>query len=414
MTVRGPNGDRTLIPLLLNNKDNIIMKKDTKIAHAGRDKKWTGQAVNPPVYHTSTIIHDTVADLKFALKNFKNKILYYGRRGTPTQFAFREAMAELEGGYDCLVYPCGLAAINAALLSFLSSGDHLLMVDTTYGPTRALCKTVLKRMGIETTFYDPLIGGNISQFIKENTKVIFTESPGSITMELQDIPAISKVAKQHEIVLMIDNTYGNLINFSPFDHGVDVSIQAATKYIVGHSDAMLGTITTNEKYWDQLYDNSFYMGYTAAPDDINLALRGIRTIKTRLKQHEASALKIAKWLKSREEVDLILHPAFPDCPGNEIWKRDFNGSNGLFSFTLKDGNDKAITAFLDHLKLFKMGFSWGGFESLAMSFYNLKGERDLPLWDDYGPLIRLHIGLEDVDDLIADLDQAFDQFNAAL
>lgn len=390
------------------------MKKDTKIVHAGRKKEWTGKAVNPPVYHTSTIIHDTVADLKFALKNLKNKIMYYGRRGTPTHFAFREAMAELEGGHDCLLYPCGLAAINAALMSFLSSGDHLLMVDTTYGPTRALCNTVLKRLGIETTFYDPLIGEDISELIQDNTKVIFTESPGSVTMEVQDIPAIAKIAKKHNIIMMLDNTYGNLINFSPFDYGIDVSIQAATKYIVGHSDAMLGTITTNEQHWKQLYENSYYMGYTAAPDDINLALRGIRTIKTRLKQHEASALKIAEWLKSKDEVDLVLHPAFDDCPGHKFWKRDFNGSNGLFSFTLKEGDDASITAFLDHLNLFKMGFSWGGFESLVMSFYNLKKERELPLWDDYGPLVRLHVGLEDADDLIADLDQAFDHYKAAL
>ncbi|MDG1708291.1 MAG: cystathionine beta-lyase, partial [Emcibacteraceae bacterium] len=276
-----------------------------------------------------------------------------------------------------------------------------------YGPTRALCNTVLKRMGIETTFYDPMIGSGINQLIKDNTKVIFTESPGSVTMEIQDIPAIAKVAHENDIVMMLDNTYGNLINFKPYDHGIDISIQAATKYIVGHSDAMLGTITTNEKYWDQLYDNSYLMGYTAAPDDINLALRGIRTINARIKQHEASAIKIAKWLQTRDEVDLILHPAFTDCPGHEIWKRDFNGSNGLFSFTLKQGGDEEITRFLDSLDLFKMGFSWGGFESLVMSFYNLKKDRDLPLWDKYGPLIRLHVGLEDPDDLIADLEKGF-------
>ncbi len=390
------------------------MKKDTKIVHAGRNKKWTGQSVNVPVYHTSTIIHDTVEDLKFAIKNFKNNAMYYGRRGTPTHFAFREAMAELEGGHGCLVYPCGLAAINAALMSFLSTGDHLLMVDTVYGPTRVLCNTVLARMGIETTYYDPLIGGAIKNLIQDNTKVIFTESPGSVTMEIQDIPAISKIAHQRDIIVMLDNTWGNLICFEPYKHGVDISIQAATKYIVGHSDAMLGTITASEKYWDRLYDNSFYMGYTAAPDDINLAMRGIRTINARIKQHEESALKVATWLSGRDEVDLVLHPAFTDCPGHDIWKRDFNGSCGLFSFTLKQGDGKAITALLDNMNLFKMGFSWGGFESLAMSFYNLKGERTLNLWDNYGPLVRLHVGLEDADDLIEDLDQAFEYFNNAL
>ncbi|MBL4603049.1 MAG: cystathionine beta-lyase [Emcibacteraceae bacterium] len=390
------------------------MKKDTKIVHAGRDKKWTGQVVSPPVYHASTIIHDTVEDLKYAIKNKNNHVMFYGRRGTPTHFAFREAMTELEGGYDCLVYPSGLAAINAALLSFLSSGDHLLMVDTTYEPTRHLCNKVLKRMGIETTYYDPLIGAGIKNLIKDNTKVIFTESPGSVTMEIQDIPAISKIAKEHDIVLMLDNTWGNLLSFDPYVHGVDISIQAATKYIVGHSDAMLGTITANEKHWSQLYDNSFYMGYTAAPDDINLAMRGIRTIKIRMKQHEQSALKIAKWLSSHEEVDKVLHPALTDCPGHEIWKRDFNGSNGLFSFTLKQGDDNAMTALLDNLKLFKMGYSWGGFESLVMSFYNLKKERELNHWDNYGPLVRLHVGLEDVDDLIADLDQGLEHYKKAL
>ncbi len=387
------------------------MKKDTQIVHSGRNKKWTGQAVNVPVYHASTIIFDTVAELQNGIQNFQKKIPFYGRRGTPTHFAFRDAMVELEGGHDCLVYPSGLAAINIALLSFLGSGDHLLMVDTVYGPTRALCNTVLKRMGIETSYYDPMVGKGIKSLIKKNTKVIFTESPGSVTMEVQDIPAISKVAREQDIIHMLDNTYGNLINFNPYDHGVDISIQAATKYIVGHSDAMLGTVSSTEKYWQRLQDNSSYMGQTAAPDDINLAMRGIRTINTRIKQHQESALKVANWLKSRPEVDLVLHPAFADCPGHKIWKRDFNGSNGLFSFTLKVGNDEAVTAFLDNLELFKMGYSWGGFESLVMSFYDLKKERKLALWDNYGPLIRLHIGLEDPDDLISDLEVGFKYFS---
>jgi len=390
------------------------MKKDTKLIHAGRKSKWTNKAVSPPVYHASTIIHETVADLNDAIKNIPNNSMFYGRRGTPTHFAFREAMVELEGGFGCLVYPSGLAAINAALMTYLSAGDHLLMVDTVYGPTRTLCDTVLKRMGIEVTYYDPLIGDGISDFIKENTAVIFTESPGSVTMEIQDIPAISSIARENDIIVMLDNTYGNLINFDPYSHGVDVSIQAATKYIVGHSDAMLGTITTREKYWKKLFHQSYAMGYTAGPDDIDRAMRGLRTLKTRLIQHEKSALKVAKWLAGQDIVDRILHPAFDGCPGHDIWKRDFNGSNGLFSFTLNSGNDQAITALLDNLKLFKMGFSWGGFESLIMSFYDLKNERDLGLWDDYGPLVRLHIGLENADDLIADLDQGLEHFKRAL
>lgn len=390
------------------------MKKDTKFIHAGRDKKYTGKAVNPPVYHASTILHDSVAELNDATKNIPDNSMFYGRRGTITHFAFRDAMVELEGGHGALVYPSGLAAINAALMTFLDTGDHLLMVDTVYGPTRTLCDTVLSRMGVETTYYDPNAGANISKSIKDNTKVIFTESPGSVTMEIQDIPAISKIAHNHNIMVMIDNTYGNLVNFDPYAHGVDLSVQAATKYIVGHSDAMLGTITCSEKYWKKLFHQSYAMGYTAGPDDIDRAMRGIRTLKTRIKQHEESALKIAKWLKNHDLVDLVLHPAFSDCPGHEIWKRDFNGSNGLFSFTFNEGHDEAMTAMLDSFKLFKMGYSWGGFESLAMSFYDLKKERDLNLWDDYGPLVRLHVGLEDVDDLIADLEQGFTYYKKAL
>ncbi len=392
------------------------MKKDTKIIHAGRDKKWTGQAVSPPVYHASTILFDTVADLKEGLRTFKQKRMFYGRRGTPTHFAFRDAMTQLEGGHDCLVYPSGIAAVSAALLSFLSSGDHLLMVDTCYGPTRALCNKVLKRMGIETSYYNPMVGSDIGDLIKDNTKAIFCESPGSLTMEIQDIPAISKVAKEKDIVVMLDNTYGNLMNFNPFDHGVDISIQSATKYIVGHSDAMLGTVSATETLWPRLQDNSYFMGQTAAPDDIYLAMRGLKTLSQRIKHHEQSALKVAEWLKDQDVVEKVLHPAFSDCPGHEIWKRDFNGSNGLFSFTLKEkeGSDTAITALLDHFKLFKMGYSWGGFESLVMSFYDLKRERDLNLWDDYGPLVRLHVGLEDVDDLIADLDYGLAHYKKAL
>lgn len=392
----------------------IAMKKDTKLIHAGREKKYTGKAVSPPVYHASTIIHDTVQELNESIKNIPNNSMFYGRRGTPTHFAFRKAMVELEGGYGALVYPSGLAAINAALMTFLSSGDHLLMVDTVYGPTRTLCDTVLTRMGIEITYYDPHCGASISNLFKKNTKAVFTESPGSVTMEIQDIPSIANAAHENNIMVMIDNTYGNLVNFDPYAHGVDLSIQAATKYIVGHSDAMLGTVTCGEKYWKKLFHQSYAMGYTAGPDDVDRAMRGIRTIRTRIKQHEQSALKIAGWLKKQNLVDMVLHPAFSDCPGHEIWKRDFSGSNGLFSFTMTEGNDDAITAMMDSFTLFKMGFSWGGFESLAMSFYDLKSEREFDHWNDYGPLVRLHVGLEDVDDLIADLEQGLDHYKKAL
>ena len=287
--------------------------------------------------------------------------MFYGRRGTTTSFAFQEAMVELEGGAGCALYPSGTAAISNAILSFVKSGDHLLMVDSVYEPTRGFCDGILKNMGVETSYYDPMIGEGIAELIRDNTSVIFLESPGSLTMEVQDVPAIAKVAKQHDILVMLDNTWASPINFQPFEYGVDISIQAATKYIVGHSDVMLGTATANEKHWDQLRENSYLMGQCTSPDDIYLAMRGMRTLGVRLRQHEENALKVAKWLEQRPEVDHIRHPAFSTCPGHEFWKRDFTGGNGLFSFVLNRGNSKAVTALLDGMDHFKNGLFLGWF-----------------------------------------------------
>ncbi|MFA0627545.1 cystathionine beta-lyase [Vibrio sp. 10N.222.49.A3] len=388
--------------------------KTTKLITAGRDKKWTNGVVNPPVQRASTVVFNTVEEKRKATINRANKTLFYGRRGTTTHFAFQDAMVEVEGGVGCALYPCGTAAISNAILSFVETGDHILMVDTCYEPTRDFCDTIMKKMGVETTYYEPTIGEGIQDLIKPNTKVLFTESPGSVTMEVQDIPTLARIAHEHDIIVMLDNTWAAGVNFSPFDFGVDISIQAATKYIVGHSDVMLGTAVANEKCWDQLREQSYLMGQCVSPDDAYLGLRGIRTLDVRLRQHAESSLKVAKWLETRPEVDHVRHPALESCPGHEFFKRDFTGGNGLFSFVLKNSNTKATTALLDGMTHFSMGYSWGGFESLILanepsSFNSLRTVAN-PNFE--GTLIRVHIGLEDVDDLIADLEAGLDRYNA--
>ena len=390
------------------------MKEDTKIVSAGRKSKWTRGVVNPPVERASTVVFDSVKEMKHATANKANQVLFYGRRGTTTSFAFSDAMTELEGGAGCALYPSGTAAITNAILAFVTAGDHILMVDTAYEPTRDFCDKVLTRIGVTTTYYDPMIGEGISELIQENTRVVFLESPGSITMEVQDVPAIAKVAHQKGCIVMLDNTWASPINFKPFDYGVDISIQAATKYIVGHSDVMLGTATATEKYWPQLRENSYLMGQCTSPDDLYLALRGIRTLGVRMSQHEQNALKVANWLQRRPEVDTLLHPAFESCPGHDAFKRDFTGSNGLFSFVLNRGDQKSLEALLDGMEHFKMGYSWGGFESLILGVSRLSSMRSATKWPYKHPLIRLHIGLEDVEDLIEDLEKGFERLNKAL
>ncbi|MEZ8232564.1 cystathionine beta-lyase [Vibrio splendidus] len=388
--------------------------KTTKLITAGRDKKWTNGVVNPPVQRASTVVFNSVEEKRKATINRANKTLFYGRRGTNTHFAFQDAMVEVEGGAGCALYPCGTAAISNAILSFVETGDHILMVDTCYEPTRDFCDTIMKKMGVETTYYEPTIGEGIQDLIKPNTKVLFTESPGSVTMEVQDTPTLARIAHEHDIIVMLDNTWAAGVNFSPFDFGVDISIQAATKYIVGHSDVMLGTAVANEKCWDQLREQSYLMGQCVSPDDAYLALRGIRTLDVRLRQHAESSLKVAKWLETRPEVDHVRHPALESCPGHEFFKRDFTGGNGLFSFVLKNSNTKATTALLDGMTHFSMGYSWGGFESLILanepnSFDSL---RTVANPNFTGTLVRVHIGLEDVDDLIADLEAGLERYNA--
>ncbi|WP_070963062.1 cystathionine beta-lyase [Vibrio sonorensis] len=390
--------------------------KKTKLVTAGRDKKWTHGVVNPPVQRASTVVFNTVAEKHHATVNRANQTLFYGRRGTETHFAFQQAMVDVEGGAGCALYPCGTAAISNAIISFVEQGDHILMVDTCYEPTRDFCDKILKKLGVETTYFDPMIGAGIADLIQDNTKILFCESPGSITMEVMDIPTMAEIAHQKEVIVMLDNTWAAGVQFNPFEHGVDISIQAATKYIVGHSDVMLGTAVASEQYWDQLREQSYLMGQCVSPDDAYLGLRGLRTLDVRLRQHEQNSLTVAKWLESRPEVDHVRHPGLPSCPGHEFFNRDFNGGNGLFSFVLKTSYPRATTALLDGMKHFSMGYSWGGFESLILanepkSFNSLRTVAN-PNFE--GTLVRVHIGLEDVEDLIADLEAGFERYNALI
>ncbi|AUI86239.1 cystathionine beta-lyase [Vibrio azureus] len=390
--------------------------KNTKLISAGRNSEWTHGVVNPPVQRASTIVFNSVAEKKHATINRANKALFYGRRGTQTHFALQDAMVTLEGGAGCALYPCGTAAISNTILSFIETGDHILMVDSCYEPTRDFCDVILKKMRVDTTYFDPLIGNNIRKLIQPNTKILFLESPGSITMEVMDVPSIAAIAHEYGIIVVLDNTWGAGVNFSPFEHGVDISIQAATKYIVGHSDVMLGTAVATEQYWDQLREQSYLMGQCVSADDAYLALRGIRTLDVRLRQHAENSLKVAQWLTQRSEVDHVRHPSLPTCPGHEFFSRDFSGGNGLFSFVLKTSRPQATTALLDGMKHFAMGYSWGGFESLILANEpnSFKSLRTVANPNFSGTLIRLHIGLEDVDDLITDLEQGFARYNSTL
>ncbi|MEQ9589155.1 MAG: cystathionine beta-lyase [Parvibaculaceae bacterium] len=377
--------------------------QDTTIVTTGRDPHNNHGVINPPVYHASTILYPSVAAL-----HARDAEVTYGRRGTPTTFAFQDAVAELEGGYRTLVTPSGLSACSIALLAHLKAGDHVLVTDSVYGPTRTFCDVVLKRYGIDVEYYDPVIGPGIASLIRAETSVVYTEAPGSQTFEMQDIPAIAKAAHDAGALVIMDNTWASPLFCNPFALGADVSIQAATKYIVGHSDVMMGTITTNESVWRATIKNHGAIGITAGPDDIYLALRGLRTLSVRLHRHMETGIFLAKWLEDRPEVSRVLHPALPTDPGHEIWKRDFSGACGLFGVVLKPVSDKAVAAMLDDLELFGMGYSWGGYESLIIPA-DPTSNRTATKWAPEGPLIRIHAGLEDPQDLITDLEAGFER-----
>jgi cysteine-S-conjugate beta-lyase len=388
-------------------------KIDTKLVTGGRRKEWAQQIVNPPVWRASTILYDDVAALNGGPKTNADGNFFYGRRGTPTQWSLAEALTELEpGAAGTMLYSSGVAAVSTALLSVLKPGDQVLMVDSAYDPTRSLCDGFLKRWGVETVYYDPLIGAGIEALLTERTRAIFLESPGSLTFEVQDIPAIVAVARRHDVTTIIDNTWATPLFLSAMAHGVDMSILACTKYIGGHSDAMAGSVTANARHWAALRQTSQTLGQHIGPDDAWLIARGLRTLSVRLKQHQLSALTIAHWLSEQPEVAKVLHPALPDCPGHDLWKRDFSGASGLFSFILDGGNDTAVAAMIDGLAHFGIGYSWGGYESLALPVTPAK-YRSVTRWAADGAVVRLSIGLEDPDDLIADLRAGLNRFAAA-
>jgi cysteine-S-conjugate beta-lyase len=387
------------------------MKKDTILAHSGRDEARFEGMVNPPVYRASTILFPTVAAYEGSRGERFTK-LRYGRLGTPTTFMLQEAMAELEGGYRAMVLPSGMAAIAAAITAFVAAGDHVLMVDTAYTPARNFCDGALKRAGVETSYYDPRVGSGIAALIRPNTRLVYCESPGSLTFEVQDIPAIAQAAHARGLPVLADNTWATPYFFRAFEHGVDVSIHAATKYIVGHSDVMLGIIVANEEHWLKVRTTVADYGYAASPDDCYLALRGFRTLGVRLKQHFASTLALAAWLERRPEVRRVLCPALASSPDHALWRRDFAGASGLFGVELHAAPKAAVDALIDALALFGIGSSWGGFESLATPTHPEKSRTAVP-FEGAGPMLRLHVGLEDPDDLIADLAQGFERFHAA-
>src|SRR3954447_4355154 len=378
-------------------------RPSTVIVDGGRRKEWRRRLVNPPVERASTILFESVAELREtrpALGQYN-----YGLQGTATHWALSEALTELEpGAAGTALYPSGLAAITASLLSVLAAGDEVLVTDSVYGPTRRFCDTILKRFGVATRYYDPLIGRDMAGLIGDTTRAILLESPGSLTMEIQDVPAICAIARERKIVTLLDNTWATPLFFPAIAAGVDITIMAATKYVGGHADVMIGTASATEQYFSAVQRTTWDLGHALSPDDAWLGSRGLRTMAVRLKQHEASALSVAKWLKRQSRVGLVLHPALPDCPGHDLWKRDFKGSSGLFAFEL-DGDP---AAFVDSLELFGIGFSWGGYESLALPVHPHRTVSKSPAEG----LVRLHIGLEDPDDLIEDLANAFTRISA--
>jgi cystathionine beta-lyase len=385
------------------------LKIETVLMTAGRDTKAQKGFVNPPVVHGSTVLYPTAEDLRAHRGEFR-----YGRHGTPTTKALQQALMALEGP-QCAgvgIAPSGAAAISTALLAVLKSGDHLLVCDNAYQPTRNFCNGLLSRYGVETTYFDPLIGSDVARLFKPNTKAVLIEAPGSQSFEMPDMPAIATVAQAHGAIVIDDNTWATPLFHRSLEQGVDISIQAATKYIGGHSDIMFGTISANAKTWPAISEAIRLLGVCAGPDDVFLALRGLRTLAVRLAQHQRSGLEMAQWLGRRPEVLRVLHPALENDPGHAIWKRDFTGASGLFSIVLKPAPQKAVDAMLDSLKLFGMGYSWGGFESLIIPF-DCAGYRTATRWAPGGPTLRLHIGLENVEDLKADLISGFQALSAA-
>ncbi len=390
------------------------MHDATRIVHAGRNPKEQGWMVNPPIYQSSTIVFPTYKDLLYAERGYSNNDLVepyelkYGRYGTQSNFSLEKAISEIEDGYNTFVTSSGAAAVYTAIMAFVKQGDHILMVDNTYSPTRGFNTKFLTKFGVETTYYDPYVGADIAKLIKKNTKVIFMESPGSLSFEVQDVKAICKVAKKHGIVTIIDNSWASGLYFKPLEHGVDVSVMALTKYINGHSDTMMGSITVQEKHFRAMYDGFRYMGVTAAPFSCYMVQRGLRTVKVRMDHIYKSTLELAKWLEKRSEVKKVLYPALESSKDHKLWKRDFTGAAGVFSIVLdKRYSQESIARMIDKLHYYGMGYSWGGYESLILPI-NVAKARSATKWP-YGEntCFRINVGLEDVEDLKEDLEAGF-------
>ncbi|MGB3721910.1 MAG: cystathionine beta-lyase [Pacificimonas sp.] len=386
--------------------------RDTELIRAGRDPRLTSGIVNPPVYHASTCTFETLADFDARLKD-PDGGLYYGRRGSPTIWALEDALTGMETeAAGTKLFPSGVAALAAAFLSVCRSGDHVLIADTVYEPTRALANGLLKTIGVETEFYDPLVGGAISDLIRDDTRVIFMESPGSLTFEVQDVPAICAAAKAKDVVTIIDNTWATPLLFPALSHGVDLCVQSLTKFVVGHSDAMLGSVTANAALWPRLKTMALQLGQVAGPDDIFLGLRGLRTLSLRMKRHGETALRVAVALAEHPAVGRVLCPGLPGDPGHKLWARDFSGYSSLFSIEMAGGRRSDFAAMVDKLALFGMGFSFGGFESLVLP---VNPAPNRTATDRFGrkPMLRIHCGLEDTDDLIRDLMTGLDRYRKA-
>lgn len=380
--------------------------QDTLLTHAGRNPSRYAGYVNPPIFRGSTILAESLEAWE-AAKRDGNPYGNYGRFGSPTINAFEDAIAELEGGHRTQVFPSGLSACTHTLLALLEQGDHVLITDNVYGPTRSFADEILPRFGIRVTYFDPLIGAGLQNLIEPRTRVVYLESPGSLSFEVSDTPLISTIAHAAGAYVVIDNSWASPLYFKPFQHGADISIQAATKYILGHSDALLGTVTSNVHAWDRLQGGFQQFGATAGPEDVYLALRGLRTLGVRLRQHSETAVALAQAISCHACVSHVMHPALPDDPGHALWKRDFLGASGLFSFILASEDKRVLSAFFGALQHFGIGLSWGGFESLALPVG--KPRRTARDWQHTGTLIRVHAGLEDTQDLLADMCQALEQ-----
>ncbi|HWH38553.1 MAG TPA: cystathionine beta-lyase [Usitatibacter sp.] len=389
------------------------MKRPTRLVQRGRRTGSHPGTVNLPVARASTVTFESVAEMEAVQRRFEadEVVPTYAIANMPLRAAFEDLMVEIEGGHRAATYPTGLAAVTAAIMACVGQGDHLLVVDSCYGPTRRFCDRTLARYGVETTYYDPLIGAGIGELMRPNTRAVYLESPGSLTFEVQDFPAIAQVAHAHGAAVLHDNTWATGLFFASFDHGADLVIQAATKYPAGHSDLLLGSVVANAAWWPRLRDVSRDIGHNASPDDLFLAIRGIRTLETRLRRHEQSALAVARWLQAQPQVRRVLYPPLPDDPGHALWKRDFTGGSGLLAVELAHGGRDEVAAFVESLECFALGYSWGGYESLVVPAH-VRHARTARPWQG-GPLVRLHIGLEDADDLCEDLGRALSRLRRA-